>query len=86
MSLKGCIIPNFKLNVMMLHVVASYKYIGHYITDDLSDDDDINIQRRTVFVQWNISLRTFNMCCLGVKFTLFRTYCSHMYTAQLWCN
>ena len=41
---------------MILHVVASYKYLGHYITDDLSDDDDddINRQRRTLFVQGNI--------------------------------
>ena len=60
-------------------MVASYKYIGHYITDDLSDDDDdINRQRRTLFVQGNNILRKFNMCSLGVKLTLFRTYCSPM--------
>ena len=86
MTLKGCTISNFKLNGMILHMVASYKYLGHYITDDLSDDDDINRQRRTLFVQGNIILRKFNMCSLGVKLTLFRTYCSPMYTAQLWWN
>ena len=64
MTLKGCTIPNFKLNGIILHVVAS-----------LSDDDDINRQRRTLFVQGN-----------SVKLTLFRTYCSPMYTAQLWWN
>ena len=63
---------------MILHVVASFKYLGHYITDDLSDDDDINRQRRTLFVRGNIILRKFNMCSLGVKLTLFRTYCSPM--------
>ena len=26
MTLKGCTIPNFKLNGIILHVVASYKY------------------------------------------------------------
>ena len=67
-------------------MAASYKYLGHYITDDLSDDDDINRQRITLFVQGNIILRTFNMCSLGVKLTLFRTYYSPMYTAQLWWN
>ena len=86
MTLKGCTIPNFKLNGMILHVVASYKYLGHYITDHLSDDDDINRQRRTLFVQGNIILRKLNMCSLGVKLTLFRTYCSPVYTAQLWWN
>ena len=86
MILKGCTIPNFKINGIILHVVASYKYLGHYITDYLSDDDDINRQRRTLFVQGSIILRKFNMCSLGVKLTLFRTYCSPMYTAQLWWN
>ena len=33
MTLKGCTIPKFKLNGIILHVVASYKYLGHYITD-----------------------------------------------------
>ena len=32
MTLKGCTIPNFKLIGIILHVVASYKYVGHYIT------------------------------------------------------
>ena len=82
MTLKGCTIPNFKLNGIILHVVASY--LGHYITDDLSDN--INRQHRTLFVQGNIILRKFNMCSLGVKLALFRTYCSSMYTAQLWWN
>ena len=75
---------NFKLNGIILHVVASYKYIGHYITDDLSDDEDINRQRRTLFVQGNniIITQKFNMCSFGVKLTFFHTYCSPMYTAQ----
>ena len=45
-------------------------------------DDDINRQRIALFVQGNIILRKFNMCSLGVKLTLFRTYCSPMYTAK----
>ena len=87
MTLKGCIIPNFKLNGMILHVVASYKYLGYYITGDLSDDDaDINRQRRTLFVQGNIIRRKFNICSFDVQLTLCRTYCSPMHTAQLWWN
>ena len=84
MTLKGCTIPICKLNG--IHVVASYKYLGHYIADDLSDDEDINRQRRTLFVQGNIILRKFNMGSLGVNLTLVRTYCSPMYTARLSWN
>ena len=56
MTSKGCTNPNFRQNGLVLHVVASYKYLGHFITDDLSDDDDdINRQRTTLFVQEIIS-------------------------------
>ena len=69
-------------------MVTSYKYLGHYITDDLLDDEDISRQRRTLFVQWHniIILQKFHMCSLGVKLTLLHTYCSPMCTAQLWWN
>ena len=85
-TLKGCSIPEFKLKGVTLHVVATYKYLGNYISDDLSDDDDINRQRRTLYVQGNIILRKFSMCYLEVKLTLFRSYCSPMYAVQLWWN
>ena len=39
-------------------MVASYKYLGHYITNDLSDDR----QRRTLFVQGNIMQGKFSIC------------------------
>ena len=56
-TLKGCSIPEFRLKWFTLHVVATYipcKYLGNYISDDLSDDDDINRQRRMLYVQVNI--------------------------------
>ena len=85
-TLKGCSIPEFKLKGVTLHVVATYKYLRNYISDDLSDDDDINRQRRTLYVQGNIIWRKFSMCSLGGKLTLFRSYCSPMYGVQLWWN
>lgn len=39
------------LNWGILNVVLIHKYLGHYITDDLSYDADIN---RTLFVQGNL--------------------------------
>ena len=83
MTLKGCTIPNFKLNEIILHVVASYKYLGHYITDDLSDDDDINRQRRTLFVQGNIILRKFNVFLGCEAHTLSYLLFTHVYSTTL---
>ena len=60
------------------------KYLGHYVNDDLTDDADISRQIRKQYVQANILLRKFYMCSLDVKLSLFRTYYSPMYTAQLW--
>ena len=60
-TLKGCTIPNSKVNVIVLHVIASYKYLGYYITDYLSGDEDINRQRSTLLVQGNVILRKFTM-------------------------
>ena len=55
-------------------MVDTNKYLGHYITEDLSDDADINGQRRTLFVQGNIiMLRKFYMRSIDVKLTLFHT-------------
>ena len=39
------------LNWGILNVVLIHKYLGHYITDDLSYDADIN---KTLFVQGNL--------------------------------
>ena len=55
-TLKGCSIHDFKQKGVTLHVVATYKYLGNYIADDLSDDDDINIVIRTLYVQGNVIL------------------------------
>ena len=64
--------------------VPSVKYLGHYICEDLKDDIDINRQCRQLYAQGNMLVRKFNMCSNDVKSYLFQTYCSPMYTAQLW--
>ena len=51
-TLKECSVC-FKLKRVTLHVVATYKYFGNYISDDLSDDDGINRQYGTLYVQRN---------------------------------
>ena len=54
MTLNGCTIPKFKLNGIILHVVASYTYIGHALHNVRSYDDDINRTPITLFVQGNV--------------------------------
>ena len=55
---------------MVLRVVVTYKYRGHYVTDYIADDDDINRQSSTLFVKGSIIIIAF-ICSLDVKLTLF---------------
>ena len=62
------------------------KYLGHIICSDLSDDEDMMRQRRYLYAQGNVLSRSFHMCSINVKNTLFRTFCTPMYTCHLWWN
>ena len=78
--------PEFRINNEKIEVVKKYTYLGHIICDSLSDDDDIARQRKKIFAVGNCLLRKFYMCSTDVKVTLFKSYCSSFYSAQLWTN
>ena len=59
-------------------------YLGHFITDQMYDDDDMFRQRRTLYAQANMLRRKFHSCSHVIKVNLFRTYCTPLYTAPLW--
>lgn len=69
-----------------LSVCNKVKYLGHIITEQMTDDEDIYRQRRMLYVQANILLRKFGACADVVKMSLFRAYCTPLYTAHLWSN
>ncbi len=62
------------------------KYLGHLFSDDLNGDVDVARQCRQLYAHGNIILRQFHMCSLDVKLKLFKTYCTPMYTSQMWWN
>jgi hypothetical protein len=76
MSFNGKVLPELEIT----------KYLGHYITNDFRDDKDIHRQCRKLYGQGNMLIRKFNMCTADVKVCLFRTFCTPLYTAQLWWN
>ena len=78
--------PEFKLCTETLKVCSETKYLGHFFTDDLMDDVDVMRQCRKLYAQGNMLLRKFYMCTPDVKVSLFRAYCTPLYTAHLWCN
>ena len=83
-NFKNILCPKFTLFNHNLSKVSSFKYLGHILKDDCSDDLDIERQCRVMYAQGNILLRKFHMCNYSTKLILFRTYCSSLYTAHLW--
>lgn len=83
---KNLVFSQFLLGSLALPQTSCIKYLGHYISDDLSDDKDIGRQRNYLYVRGNIIMRNFCRCSEHVKVMLFKTYCFNMYTPQLWCE
>ena len=78
--------PSFYLSEEILSVCCKIKYLGHIITDRLMDDDDMYRQRRVLYAQANMLVRRFYWCSDYVKISLFKSFCTPLYTAPLWVN
>ena len=58
---------NIILGEAPLTVINSYKYLGYIITDNLSDEADLEDKERGLYRRSNVLLRTFNFCSDEVK-------------------
>ncbi|XP_026744365.1 uncharacterized protein LOC113505759 [Trichoplusia ni] len=77
-------VPPVTLAGVELSRVTRFKYLGHWVTDNLTDDVDIERERRALTVRCNMLARRFARCSADVKKTLFRSYCQSLYTCALW--
>ena len=71
-KLKDLHIPNFLLNNEPLQRVDKCKYLGHFISEDLRDGDDMSRQYNIIYAQGNALIRTFFMCTECLKITMFK--------------
>ena len=85
-AMRHAVCPSFIVNGVVIPESDKVKYLGHIICSDLSDDEDMMRQRRYLYAQGNVLSRSFHMCSINVKNTLFRTFCTPMYTCHLWWN
>jgi len=67
-----------------MKIVNQFKYLGHIVTDSLSDDDDILREVKNLFVRTNTLLRKFHKCSVSVKIVLFKSFCLGFYDVALW--
>ncbi len=84
MHFKIKLVNSIYLNGVRIKIDSHCKYLGNIVSDDLSDNRDINRQLRSLYYRSNMLLRTFGACLPNVKQHLFMTYCGSMYTTQLW--
>ena len=59
-------------------------YLGLINNEDMSDDADVFRQVKCLYIRGNIISRKFANCSINVKLVVFKTYCSCLYTSQLW--
>ncbi len=77
--------PVFKLSKKSFTVCAKVKYLGHIITECMTDDEDIERQRRMMYMQANMLLCKFSFCSDEVKVSLLKHIVQHLY-CSLWCT
>jgi len=83
-SIMNVTFPRFTLSGSSLQYVKTFKYLGHMISDMLSDDVDMQREIRNLFTRCNILARRFAKCSVDVKIALYIMYCICLYDAGLW--
>lgn len=78
-------VPNFTLCGIALNKVEQFKYLGHWVTEDLKDSVDIERERRALCVRCNMLARRFARCTGIVKVALFKAYCQSL-SCGLWVD
>lgn len=76
--------PSFTQNDSPLQFVKEFKYLGHIINNELSDNNDVKREIRNLFMRTNILIRRYSNCSVSVKLTLFKAYCMCLYDAGIW--
>ncbi|KAJ0170988.1 hypothetical protein K1T71_013760 [Dendrolimus kikuchii] len=77
-------VPPLLLNGTPINRVKEFKYLGHWVTEVQDDNVDMDRERRALSVRANMLARRFARCTETVKITLFKAYCTSLYSASLW--
>ena len=67
-------------------VVFSEKYLGSFIVDDFSDDENIYRQMNGIYARGNLLIKYVKHCNSDIKTLMFKTYCTDGYGSALWCH
>ena len=78
--------PEICLSGTPINYVENFKYLGHIISINFTDDADIDREIRNLYVRGNTIARKFGFLNADIKCSLFKSYCYPLYTCSLWSN
>ncbi len=78
--------PTIYLNEDALEYSEKTKYLGVILEHRCRDDDDMLRHLRGLYARSNTLFRKFHNCTIGIKLTLFRSYCLPTYCSHLWVH
>ena len=73
----------FKMGNNCIDEVKDVRYLGYIITNDLTNDSDIDRALKKFYIEFNQILRKFHFTEKSIKIFLFKQYCMQMYGAEL---
>ena len=76
--------PNIYLCGAIISYVKTFRYLGHVISSDFTDDEDIERETRNLYTRGNTIARKFGFLDVEIKYSLFKSYCYSLYTCSLW--
>jgi len=66
----------FTIGGISLQYVSQFKYLGHVISDNFTDDADVKREISNMFMKTNILIRKYFRRSVLVKTALFKSFCS----------
>jgi len=76
--------PPLRIGASSVQYVSNFKYLGHIIMDNLSDDGEIRREIRCMFTRCNMLRSRFYNCSMSVKLVLFKSFSLCFYNIALW--
>ena len=77
--------PHISFNLQKLSFAPKFKYIylGSFITQDNSDDENVRRQRGNCYTRSNGIIKNVYACSPVVKCDLFKAFCCNVYCSHL---
>ena len=65
------VFPHFMINGQSVEFVQEFRYLGHVLSQKMSDDSDIKREIRNMYMRTNMLTQRFKRCSTDVKIRIF---------------